>query len=208
MVSISREAARVQLTAVGASSGREIATQSLDLTGGGHHVHAPSMALARSSTCSSSWLPTFGAAPAAGTVRALEVFDDGTGPALYVAGDINYAGAVAVNNIARWDGSDWTPVGVGADDEISASPSSESGLFSSNSTEKSGVSGSKLRSSSSDSIALRVVLVVIMRVAGIGKSVCINITDFLRVPVFLRAEFREPWGFPLKLRKRGQVARW
>lgn len=36
-----------------------------------------------------------------GMVRALAVFDDGTGPALYVGGQIAGVGGMAVNNIAR-----------------------------------------------------------------------------------------------------------
>jgi hypothetical protein len=43
-------------------------------------------------------------------VYALTVFDDGTGPALYAAGEFSTAGGVTVNNIARWDGSVWSPL--------------------------------------------------------------------------------------------------
>ena len=47
-------------------------------------------------------------------VRALEVFDDGTGPALYVGGAFNYVGVVtAANNIAKWDGAQWSALGAG-----------------------------------------------------------------------------------------------
>jgi len=42
-----------------------------------------------------------------GSVEALAVFDDGFGPALYVGGSFETAGGVTVNNIARWDGSEW-----------------------------------------------------------------------------------------------------
>lgn len=45
---------------------------------------------------------------ALGGGRDLTVFDDGTGPALYVAGAIDHAGGVAVNGIARWNGTNWT----------------------------------------------------------------------------------------------------
>ena len=44
-------------------------------------------------------------------VRALAVFDDGTGPALYAAGDFTQAGAVSSPGIARWDGVGWASVG-------------------------------------------------------------------------------------------------
>jgi len=43
-------------------------------------------------------------------VRALRVFDDGTGPALYVGGQFDSAGGVATVGVARWDGSTWSAV--------------------------------------------------------------------------------------------------
>ena len=45
-----------------------------------------------------------------GEVRALAVYDDGSGPALYVGGEFANADGISANNIARWDGSDWTPI--------------------------------------------------------------------------------------------------
>lgn len=48
---------------------------------------------------------------AAGTdnyVRAMKVFDDGSGPALYIGGDFLTAGGVSVNHVARWDGTPWS----------------------------------------------------------------------------------------------------
>jgi hypothetical protein len=47
------------------------------------------------------------------SVRALQVFDDGTGPALYVGGSFKTAGDVVVNGVARWDGTEWSAVGAG-----------------------------------------------------------------------------------------------
>lgn len=46
-------------------------------------------------------------------VNALEVFDDGTGPALYAAGASGSAGGVPAANIARWDGHRWNALGRG-----------------------------------------------------------------------------------------------
>jgi hypothetical protein len=44
-------------------------------------------------------------------VRSIEVFDDGTGPALYAAGDFPGAGGIVTPGLARWDGTAWTGVG-------------------------------------------------------------------------------------------------
>src|SRR5690606_15201610 len=47
-------------------------------------------------------------------VRALCVFDDGRGPALYAAGTFGSVGGVAGTSfIARWDGASWSSVGGG-----------------------------------------------------------------------------------------------
>ena len=48
-------------------------------------------------------------------VRTLKVWDDGTGPALYAAGRFDMAGGQPVDNVARWDGTSWSPVGGGVD---------------------------------------------------------------------------------------------
>lgn len=57
----------------------------------------------------------------AGSVRQAVVFDDGTGPALYVGGVFQSAGNVpGTSRIARWDGENWTPVGGGVNSSIFA----------------------------------------------------------------------------------------
>jgi hypothetical protein len=57
-------------------------------------------------------------------VRALAVFDDGSGPALYAGGDFALAGGVTVNRVSRWDGTGWSdltgPYGTGTSDRVSA----------------------------------------------------------------------------------------
>ena len=50
-----------------------------------------------------------------GDVYALEVFDDGTGPALYVGGVFGTAGGVPASRIAKWDGASWSALGAGLD---------------------------------------------------------------------------------------------
>ncbi|MGA1394229.1 MAG: BACON domain-containing protein, partial [Phycisphaerales bacterium] len=47
------------------------------------------------------------------SVWAMVVFDDGTGPALYVGGSFTAAGGVSAAHVARWDGASWTPLGSG-----------------------------------------------------------------------------------------------
>lgn len=48
-----------------------------------------------------------------GAVFALAVFDDGGGPALYAGGQFTSAGGVPANFVAKWDGSNWSALGVG-----------------------------------------------------------------------------------------------
>lgn len=46
-------------------------------------------------------------------VRAMAVFDDGSGPELYVGGAFDGVGSLITNSIARWNGSSWSDVGGG-----------------------------------------------------------------------------------------------
>jgi hypothetical protein len=66
-----------------------------------------------------AWQEDFTWADLGGGATAMALFDDGSGPALYVGGSFPTAGGVVVNNIARWDGSSWAPLagpsGVGTD---------------------------------------------------------------------------------------------
>jgi len=59
-----------------------------------------------------------------GSVFALTVLDDGTGPALYAGGGFTTAGGVTVNRIARWNGSAWSalggPAGTGMNNAVRA----------------------------------------------------------------------------------------
>ncbi len=48
-----------------------------------------------------------------GVVHAIEVFDDGSGPALYLGGSFVHAGDdLTVNRIVKWDGEQWYHVGL------------------------------------------------------------------------------------------------
>ena len=61
-----------------------------------------------------SWSP-LGSGISGGSVivHALTVFNDGTGAALYAAGDFTTAGGIAANDMARWNGTSWSPLGSG-----------------------------------------------------------------------------------------------
>jgi hypothetical protein len=52
--------------------------------------------------------------PVPTSVTALAVYDDGTGPALFVGGRFLSAGGVYAPNIAKWDGANWSPLGSGS----------------------------------------------------------------------------------------------
>lgn len=59
-----------------------------------------------------SW-SALGSGLGGGGVKAMAVFDDGTGPALYVGGTFTEAGGSPANRIAKWDGSEWSALGSG-----------------------------------------------------------------------------------------------
>ncbi len=51
-------------------------------------------------------------------VRALTVFDDGSGAALYAGGTFSLAGGLPAENVAKWDGKHWSAVGEGIGGQI------------------------------------------------------------------------------------------
>jgi hypothetical protein len=57
-----------------------------------------------------------------GVVRALAVFDDGSGAgaALYAGGNFTTAGGLPADRVARWDGTGWSALGGGLDGEVRA----------------------------------------------------------------------------------------
>jgi hypothetical protein len=57
------------------------------------------------STCELGWSSPVGGVPGMnGTVNAMILFDDGSGPALYVGGSFTMVGDLPMNFIARWVG--------------------------------------------------------------------------------------------------------
>ncbi|MEM8932778.1 MAG: hypothetical protein AAGE94_16455, partial [Acidobacteriota bacterium] len=69
-------------------------------------------------TC--DWSTAFSVPGPNGRVTASVVFDDGTGPALYVGGHFTTVDRSAISGIARWDGTTWSAVGAGFRGEIFA----------------------------------------------------------------------------------------
>ncbi|MBI4717282.1 MAG: hypothetical protein HY763_05720 [Planctomycetes bacterium] len=61
------------------------------------------------------WASGFHVPGVSGAVRAAAVYDDGSGPALYVGGTFNTAGPVVARNLARWNGTSWSSLGGGLD---------------------------------------------------------------------------------------------
>jgi len=57
--------------------------------------------------------PSFSPSGVLGRVDELAAFDDGSGEQLYAAGSFTAAGELACSNVARWNGSTWSPVGAG-----------------------------------------------------------------------------------------------
>ncbi len=55
-----------------------------------------------------------------GLAKAFTVFDDGTGPALYVGGTFQYVAGQEVGYVARWNGTGWTKLGTGVNGEVKA----------------------------------------------------------------------------------------
>ena len=66
-----------------------------------------------------SWSP-LGAGVSGGSVRAMTVFDDGSGPALYAGGFFSMAGGTSARRIAKWDGASWSPLGDGRNEAVDA----------------------------------------------------------------------------------------
>jgi hypothetical protein len=120
-VELPLEATSVQVTAVGSAGAHMVASTSVALSVSASPTRVPPLAFTYNPACLPGWVPTFGGSPGTyGPVEAVAVYDDGHGPALYVAGDFTRAGSVAANRIARWDGRKWTALGSGLDGRVLA----------------------------------------------------------------------------------------
>ena len=122
-VEVPLDASSVQVTAVaGGAGGSTVASGQVAITGSST-ASSGTLMLGPGGCCQPSWVPTFGEDPgvaggSSGYVFALAVYDDGSGPALYVGGSFTSAGGVAANNLARWDGSSWSALGSGVNGSV------------------------------------------------------------------------------------------
>jgi len=113
-VRVPLETTSLQVTAMGPGGNGRMASRRVALGTTAKVVPLDPLTLAFGGSCSPDWLPRFGPTPAAnGTVFALEVLDDGNGPALYAGGDFTVIGGVAARHVARWNGAGWEPLGEG-----------------------------------------------------------------------------------------------
>ena len=62
-----------------------------------------------------AWSSGFHSPGPSADVYASTIFDDGSGPALYIGGFFRTIDNVAANYVAKWDGAGWSPVGDGPD---------------------------------------------------------------------------------------------
>ncbi|MCW5757085.1 MAG: hypothetical protein KIT54_07615 [Phycisphaeraceae bacterium] len=75
---------------------------------------------ASAQACPTSWT-SLGEGLSGGVVtevNTLVTMDIGSGPALFVGGVFDRAGGVAVSNVARWDGAQWSALGLGLSSRV------------------------------------------------------------------------------------------
>ncbi len=69
--------------------------------------------------CTPEWAGGFTQQGLDDIVHALVIFDDGSGPALFAGGDFTTAGGVPASRIAKFNGTTWSPLGIGMDGRVS-----------------------------------------------------------------------------------------
>ncbi len=95
-------------------SGPRKVNGSADSSTGSKQSPFDALPMAYTVDCAPVWLPTFdGGGGPDGTVQCVAVFDSGNGPELYAAGQFKGAAGVPVVNIAKYDGTSWSPLANG-----------------------------------------------------------------------------------------------
>lgn len=106
------EGLNFRVSALAEYAGELYAAGEFTQTGAG----APARYVARWDGVSWRGLPGFLSAPAS----ALRVYDDGTGPALFVGGSFGRIDLEVFGSIARWDGAAWSKLGTGLNGPVRA----------------------------------------------------------------------------------------
>lgn len=69
--------------------------------------------------CAPNWQSVMGGAPGVDTwIRKAVWFDDGSGPALFVAGSFDWAGGSGARYLAKFDGKEWVAIAPDLDGEV------------------------------------------------------------------------------------------
>ncbi len=68
--------------------------------------------------CQPEWVGTFSGHPLDSIVTSFATWDDGGGAALYVGGLFQQGGSQTLKRIGKWDGNNWSPLGVGLDSTV------------------------------------------------------------------------------------------
>jgi len=100
---------------------RSVGLQVQGLTGGSAASTVTSIfSMASSAAATCGWDSGFQHSDLDAGTSDMVVFDDGRGPALFVAGWFVTAGSLRVDHVARWDGSQWSGVGGGTNYPVNA----------------------------------------------------------------------------------------
>ncbi|MBX3323437.1 MAG: hypothetical protein KF757_10635 [Phycisphaeraceae bacterium] len=87
---------------------------------GGAFTNASGQALYRIGKWNGQSWSSVGGGLTSGTVYSMQVFDDGSGPALFIGGTFVNAGGVLASNIVKWNGSTYSALGQGTSGVVRA----------------------------------------------------------------------------------------
>ena len=97
--------------------------------GGGPALHAGGEFTGRISNGNGTSWSTVGGGVVTAVVHAIVVHDDGGGAALYAGGTFLFAGGVSARRVAKWDGTGWSGLANGVNDDVEALASWGSMLY-------------------------------------------------------------------------------